>query len=993
VTSSLQLFGAPVLRCDETPVRFPRRKAMALLAYLAVTRSRHHRESLATMLWPESTAVAAHSALRNLLWCLRTTPISEFLSSDRSTMELVEDERLVVDVNSFRDLVGPCPSRSHGTDRACAECAPRLTEAASLWKGAFMTGYVAANSAQFDDWQLAEGEALRRELSETLSRVVEFYLSIEDWASGARYARQWLQVDELNEFACRSLIRALAEQGLRSEALQVYDECARTLADRLGLVPESETVALAESLRSARSPVETVPRRRRRLPPPPGRMIGRQAIAERIEHLLLDERTRAVHLVGLGGAGKTSLALYAGRHVEDRFAHGAAYVSIDTLPDDALIASAIQTTLRLPSRGEEGFSPEDQIADALADREMLLVLDGAERFLGQIACLIASLRSAPGVCALITSRVEMSMPDVASIPVHGLECPPDDAGDDELADYPAVSLLRIAAERHGLAPDDSAEELRDVAHLARILEGSPLALEMAAGWRSILPWQAIASRVANDPSFLVHRDVGTLPKHQTLAAVFDQSWKLLPPDGQAALRGVSIFRGPFTTEAAENVVGTHPGPLATLVNRGLLLRAGPEHYRMHELVRQFAAKKLRETPVEEERVCVRHVEHYTNALSDWFDGLKGPEQFPTLLRMEREIKNVRHAFQQAAVRGDHERLRSASLGLAQYCNMRSAVSEAESVFAGASRAYGQHEDRDRTVDAFLRIAAGYFASWDRLDVAFQRREEGIDLLPGTPPEDELHAMACLIYVAACFKSDREENVKRVQACLAYYRDSGDRWGEASALDTFSLVESYENPPESETYARQSLSLRREIGDAWGESLIQFRLARLAEAGGDHELALALYRDTGRLIAPYSAEGFGGISVLIAQARVLAKLGDTERSAKLAQEAIQRGREAGYRFQVARSLIALASSAREEGDRASARAHLEEAFGELASIRWHKFQAECALMLAEVALDDSDVGGAERWLHEAEDLDSESARIPALRERIDGLRDESPPTQL
>ena len=402
---------------------------------------------------------------------------------------------------------------------------------------------------------------------------------------------------------------------------------------------------------------------------------------------------------------------------------------------------------------------------------------------------------------------------------------------------------------------------------------------------------------------------------------------------------------------------------------------------MHGLVRQFASRKLHEVPDVERRARARHIEHYAGALVTWFEDLKGREQFQTLLRMEREIENVRRAFQGAAVLSDHERLRSASPGLAQYYIMRSDLSEAEIVFSAASGAYGQHEDRDPAIDAFLRIVAGYFASWDRLDVAFRRRDEGIDLLATTRPRDGLHAMAYLIYASACFGSDRDGTVARAQGCLAYYRSLGDRWGEASALNTLATIESYDDESASETHARQALNLRREIGDAWGEGIAQFGLARLAEQREDHELALALYRDAGRLHAPLSEESFGGISVLIAQARVLAKLGDTERSADFAQQAIRRGRETGYRFQVARSLIELASAARASGDRATATAHLEEAFADLAHIRWHRFQAECAKMLVEVALDESDAGAAERWLREAKSLDPNHEELPALEARV------------
>ncbi|MFC2077867.1 BTAD domain-containing putative transcriptional regulator [Candidatus Bipolaricaulota bacterium] len=986
MTSSLRLFGTPVLRCDGTPVRFQRRKAMALLAYLAVTRSPHHRESLATMLWPESRTVSAHSALRNLLWCLRTTPISEFLHSDRSTVELRERDALSVDVNRFRDLTGTCPSKSHGPESACAACAPQLGEAVGFWKGPFMSGYIVANSSQFDDWQFIEGEALKRELSEALDRMIEYHDSIEDWTASAQHARTWLRVDDLNESAYRSLIRALSAQGKRSEALQVFNECIRTLDERLSLAPETETVALAESLRRPKGEATPLPRdRRSRLPHPTERIIGRGEVTEQVEDLLLGGSTQAVNLVGLGGAGKTTLALRVGHRIEGRLAQGAAFVPLDTLLDEAPVASAIQTALGLPSAGSADASPEVRIADLLRDHELLLILDGAERFVPQALRLIEALRSSPAVRILATSRTEMSTAGVVSVPVHGLDCPPSDATQEHLLDYAAVRLLRVTAERHGVSHELDAAELEDMSRLARTLDGSPLGLEMAAGWRSILPWKAIADRVSENLSFLAHRDMDVAPKHRTLIAIFDQSWALLSNDGQAALRGLSVFRGPFTAQAAEHVADTHPSPLATLVNRCLLIRVGPDHYRMHELLRQFASKKLEESEDAAEQVRARHIEYYTAAVSEWLEDLKGSEQFPTLLRMEREIENIRVAFQSAATWGASAQVRAACEGLLSYYTMRTLLSEGESVFAAASSAYREHEGGDPIVEAFLRIVAGWFASWDRPVVAAKRRAEGMELLPKAAPTDRLHAMSNVIYAYSSFGKEHDENLERLEQSIAFYRSIRDPWGEASALEASGAVERYANEAKSEEFIQRSLRLRREIGDLWSEGPAIFRLAQLAEARGNNELALTRYQEALRLNEPYTRDAFGVISVLLAQARVTGKLGDTKRSLKLAEQALALSRETGYKFQIGRSLIEMARAHRAAGETAPAKALLEESFAALAHIGWHDLQACSARLLAEIAAEESDVGSAERWLHEAKDLDPDHEETQSLATRVAELR--------
>lgn len=156
MTLSLRLFGAPDLLVDSRSLLLSRPKAMALLAYVAVTR-RHHRETLAALLWPESDASAAYSALRNMLWILRQTSLAEAIHSDRSTVELADHEAVDVDVNQFRELTSHCPTQSYNRNSQRAICEPQLRKAVALWKGPFMRGFAVVNSVTFDDWQIAAG--------------------------------------------------------------------------------------------------------------------------------------------------------------------------------------------------------------------------------------------------------------------------------------------------------------------------------------------------------------------------------------------------------------------------------------------------------------------------------------------------------------------------------------------------------------------------------------------------------------------------------------------------------------------------------------------------------------------------------------------------------------------------------------------------------------------------------------------------------------------
>ena len=983
---TLRLFDVPALSDGDKMVHLSRRKAMALLAYLAVTENRHHRESLAALLWPESDSTAAYSALRNVLWILRQTSLTNAIRSDRNTVELIETSSLDVDVQRFRALTGECPSGDHGASDACAICEPRMREAVELWRGPFMRGFTVSNSVQFEDWQFAEGEALRREFTETLERMIRYYNAMEDWVASARCARRWLDADGLNELGYRFLMQALGAQGKRSEALGVYEECVRVLNKELGVAPEAATAEIAAKLRASPGRVAGErPAGRSRLPHALVPLIGREDVASRLEVMLLSGTSRLVTVVGLGGAGKTSLALHVARRIEDRYGDGACFVPVDATPGGDVVASSIVRSLGLSRPRDQATALSEQLWDFLRNRRMLIVLDGVDDALEQIKALVPVFRDAPNVQLLVTSRIALGAAGETTLPLEGLAYPDENVELQDAGGFAAVRLLRIASQRHGTRLDGSPEELAGMARLARILEGSPLGLEMAAGWRSALTWDEISDRVSGNLEFLVHMRQDVAPKHRTFAAVFEQAWSMLPEGAQGALRRLSTLRNSFTIDVAENVSQSDPAHLALLVNRGLLHRAGASRYEMHDLLRQFAAGKLAAASGEMESAKDRHALHYVRTLSDAFERLKSPDQRLALQQLERDIGNVRLAVRRCAERGDDQGLEDAGEGLFFYYDMRTLFEEARTVFSELVRSYERHRNRSTVVDAFLRVATGWFAAQTQPESATSMMDAGLDVLGEAPPACRLHAISNVIgaYVE-CGRTDRLTN--RVRASIDYYRASGDAWGEGLALAALGCLTGMHDANEAERLAYQSLRLHREIGDAWGEGLVLMALASLAEARGDLELALTRYEESQRLSEPIGADLSGVIRAVAGQARMVGQLGDAPRSLSLAERAWQLSQGTGNRRAIGRALIEIARAQMLLRNPSAAKTRLEEAFALLSHRHWESVQAECVRMLVRLSIEEGDIGGAERWLGELaaidpeQDLEAWAARIADVRRR-------------
>jgi DNA-binding SARP family transcriptional activator len=259
---ALYLLGPPRIELDKKPVHIGRTKAVAMLAYLAVTGSPHSREALATLLWPESTSSRARASLRRVLVTLRQALGEEWLDLRPETVGLNPNENLWLDVAAFQDRLVVCQTHDHPPDQACPDCLPLLAEAVELYRDDFLAGFTLPDSLAFDEWQFFRAERLRDELASALRRLVRWHSAEGEHDPAIAYARRWLELDKLHEPAHRELMDLYAQAGRRSAALRQYRACVRVLEEELGIPPSAEITALYDHIRAerARAVPATAPR-------------------------------------------------------------------------------------------------------------------------------------------------------------------------------------------------------------------------------------------------------------------------------------------------------------------------------------------------------------------------------------------------------------------------------------------------------------------------------------------------------------------------------------------------------------------------------------------------------------------------------------------------------------------------------------------------------------------------------------------------------------
>ena len=319
---TISLLGAPSIAVDGGPIRVDTRKAIAMVAYLALNPGPHSREALATLLWPDLNQARALAALRRTLSVLNRCVISPWLTIDRSNVELRIDQSVDLDVAAFHRGVVECDEHGHGADVACARCVAPLTDAVNLYRDDFLAGFSLRDSVNFDDWQFFTAEELREHFVDTLDRLVQALVIGEQYAPAIDRARRRLQADPLHEAAHRQLMRLFVWADQRNAALRQYRECVRILDEELGVPPLEETTALYEDIYANRAipkPTIVVAEQSETIPPARSEsapnqaaiatdLVGRESAWTAIERALgATENGHLVIVEGEAGIGKTAL--------------------------------------------------------------------------------------------------------------------------------------------------------------------------------------------------------------------------------------------------------------------------------------------------------------------------------------------------------------------------------------------------------------------------------------------------------------------------------------------------------------------------------------------------------------------------------------------------------------------------------------------------------------------------------------------------------------
>ena len=634
-----------------TDVRLTARRHRALVAALLLRRGKTATvDVLIESIWGDDPPATAANVLR-----LYVSQVRRLLPQGRLTRTqagyalVVEPGELDLDV--FEGLLARGGKASAAGNHELA--AALYGEALALWRGAALADLV--------DEPLAAIEAGR--LDELRLHALELWaaaaLELGRGADVLPELQQVVALHPLREGLRRLLMLALYRDDRQAEALAVYREGRRQLVEELGLEPSDELRELERRIhrrdpalkRDAQAASPPAP-----VPLPSTVTVGRHEEIEAVRRRLLSAEHSLVTLVGPSGIGKTRVALEVARRVDGSFANGVFFVELVALADPALVLPTIGRALGLREQAERSWT--DVLAEGLAPMQVLLVLDNFEH-LTDAAPLVSELRRrAPELKILVTSTSVLRVGGESVVPVPPL----------------GPSEARTLFVRHAGAAGVSASAINrsgeTIATICAQLEGSPLAIELAAPWLRTLAPDDLLARLATRLE-LAGGPRDAAERHRSVRAAVDWSYELLPPREREVFLGLAPFVGGFDLEAFESVLGRRSvDALAALVDSSLLQAAGGR-YRLLESVREYALEKLGD----DDAARRRHAAYFTALAETAEPHLAGPEQARWLARLDQAHDDARAALDHLDASGDAPGELRLAAALGRFWYLRGHISE------------------------------------------------------------------------------------------------------------------------------------------------------------------------------------------------------------------------------------------------------------------------------------------------------------------------------
>jgi predicted ATPase/DNA-binding SARP family transcriptional activator len=896
-----------------------------------------------------------------------------------------------------------------------AQAREHYLRAIELYRGDYLSDDL------YEEWTQDLRSYWREQYLTGLSRLAESHARLGEFEQAIGLCQRVLNVEPGRESVYHQKMLYLS---LTQETSTSQDDRSRDGLDpEQSARPQVEPVRLpwesANGKRRGMYPPPVLTSVRHNLPMPLTSFVGRVRETAELQQLL--SQTRLLTLTGLGGSGKTRLALHLVADLVREFPHGIWWIELAPVSDPGLISQSVAAVLNIKSESQRPLIEE--LFDYLRNRQLLLILDNCEHLVHSCAQWVGRLlRACPSLKVLTTSREILGVPGeiVWSVPPLGL---PKANGTVHLDSLAAADAVRLFVERAGSVKPGYQLTERNAASIAQIcqrLDGIPLAIELAAVRSNTLSAQEILTRLDDCLQLLTGSARAALPRHQTLTAALDWSYDLLPAEEKGFLARFSVFAKSSNLEAAERVCAVAPlrtkqrhapqrencNPSSTLnlltrlVEKSLVLADEHENetrYRLLEIVRQYSLTKLvRSGKAEclraknldiEVGKCTRnrHLYFYLKLAEQAEAECSGKNQKRWLDRLELEHGNLQVALEWARLRPEHQEVALRLAGaLGWFWEVRGYWEEGyrrlTELLADASRTR-QSEGKCNPLRAKwiakAFTAAGALA-WRRgdYDQAAALSEKGLGLYQKTGDRRGIASALNVLGLVAHYRGEYQRAIGFYQESLDLCRALGDPRGEASTLNNLGRVAYYQGDhAQAQGLLEQSLALWQALKDEWGMAMVLLLLGEVALAQSEGRRAELLFAEGLELCRRLGEKRGIALALNLSGAAFQLQKKHNQAIAVL-EESIALCRELGDKRGLALALDLLGVVLRLQGEACRAGMLLKESLALRQALGDKRGIADCLENLAILAVVQQDFDRASKLFSAAEAL-RESIGAPLL----------------
>jgi len=811
-TLEVRLFGPLEVLLDDVPIEakaWGRQKTKALFKILIAERGRiFSTDKLIDLLYDEADPIKVLNNLRGRVSELRKSLEPSLKSGQGSTYILNKSGTYSfnstvdcrVDIESFEDHLHTAFDLSN-TDRS--ELAIReFEEVVKLYRGDFL------EEDLYEEWTIPFRERFQQLYIEALLGKAQCHLKVNQATQAVDCSNQVLKCVTYNEKAYRIKMRAQYAEGAQQLALETYDDCVNMLKDHLSVEPAPKTKQLHFQIRNHEVPEEEkhVPNN---LPVPTTEFVGREQEIGQLLQIIEDRQGLLTSVIGLGGIGKTRLAMELASRVLAQFKDGVYWVALSGVDTIDLLPFTIAEALNFNFYGET--SPHKQLADFLKEKHMMLVLDNFDHLVKNAQFLEEILNSAKQVTCLVTSQEKLNLQRERLFFLDGMDFSSDTASEN-LDTNEAVQLFMSGAKRINPGFQPNRQNYEEIAFICQMLEGSPLAIELASAWVDTLSCKEVGEEIRKTLDFLSTSMKDAPERQRSLRASFEYTWHWFGNSERTAFINLSVFFSGFTKTAAEKIGHVSLRQLSSLVAKSVVRRIDDDRYDMHPLLRQYAYEKLQDQDQAKE-IQNHHCLHYLETLVNLESNLKGQGQLKAVKEISLEIENIHHAWDYA-LENDLERLK----------------------------------DCIDVLHLFYEIKSWY-------PMALERYTKAINVLIKVPNSEKLSLDPLIAKLSLC-KGWMEYHLTKfdlakelIKKSLAYFDTAKMECDRAFALRGLATVIHYGDFDYDSALPiyEKSLALSIKLGDCYEQCMALLNLGTLQADKGQYSLAMETYQTCGSLL--------------------------------------------------------------------------------------------------------------------------------------------------